>query len=146
VALAYIDNFDDIVAKHGEQAGKIVQPTLAHFLLAAVREMDTVGYYDNVSFAMLLPATSLVNTAHVCERLRRAVAASVLPLNGGQVTFTISLGGAEANDADDLERMLRRTELALDCAKRAGGNASFYHNGQWSETATAFLERAAGSH
>jgi diguanylate cyclase len=141
VVLARIDDFERIVTQHGETAGAIVHRTLAHFLLAAVREMDTVAHYDSVTFAMLLPGTSLVNAAHVCERLRKAVAASALPLNGGQVKFTISLGGAEANEGDDLERILRRTELALECAKRVHGNASFYHNGQWSEVADAFINR-----
>jgi len=145
VVLARIDHFDRVVDDYGQAAGQIVQRTLAHFLLAAVREMDTVAYYDNVTYAMLLPGTSLVNAAQVCERLRRAVAASALPLAGRQISFTISLGGAEANSNDDLERILRRTGLALECATKAGGNASFYHNGQWSETAAAFLERAAGN-
>ncbi len=145
VVLARIDHFDRVVATFSQTAGQIVQRTLAHFLLAAVREMDTVAYYDNVTYAMLLPNTALANAAQVCERLRRAVAASALPLGGRQVSFTISLGGAEANVGDDLERILRRSELALDCASKAGGNTSFYHNGQWSETAAAFLERAAGN-
>jgi diguanylate cyclase len=145
VILARIDHFDRVVGVHGQTAGQIVQRTLAHFLVAAVREMDTVAYYDNVTYAMLLPNTALVSAALVCERLRRAVAASALPLGGRQVSFTISLGGAEANEGDDLERILRRSELALDCASKAGGNNSFYHNGQWSETAAAFVEHAAGN-
>jgi diguanylate cyclase (GGDEF)-like protein len=134
-----------VISQHGEQAGQLVLRTLAQFLLAAVREMDTVAYFDTATFAMLLPGTALVNAAMVAERLRRAVTESSLPLAGGQILFTISLGGAEANETDDLERLLRRTEIALDCALRCDGNASFYHNGQWSETATAFLERASTS-
>lgn len=142
VILARVDRFKRMTADHGEHAGQMVLRTLAQFLLAAVREMDTVAYYDSVTFAMLLPGTSLLHAAMVAERLRRAVTESSLPLAGGQLHFTISLGGAEANEGDDLERLLRRTEIALDCAVRGGGNSSYYHNGQWSEIANAFLERA----
>jgi len=74
VVLARIDHYDRILAEHGPQVMDLLMRTTAKFLLAAVREMDLVAYYDHSTFAMMLPGTPLADVARVAERLRRAIA------------------------------------------------------------------------
>jgi GGDEF domain-containing protein len=78
----------------------------------------------------------------VAERLRQAIARCALPVPGGPLRFTVSVAGAVIISSDETQTLLWRTEEALDAATNAGGNCSFFHNGQWSETAADALERA----
>jgi len=144
VMLAQLDHYEELRHEHGQQAMDLVLRTTAKFLLAAVREMDLVGHYDLGTFAVMFPSTSLIEAAQIAERLRRAIANYSLPWESKQLHFTVSLGGAEAVPADDLERLLRRTEHALEAAIKSGGNSSYYHNGQWSEAAFSLLAQDDG--
>jgi len=139
VMLVQLDHYEELRAKHGQPAVELALRTTAKFLVAAIRDMDVVGHYDLGTFAIMFPNTSLIEVASIAERLRRAIASCTLPWESGPLRFSVSLGGAEASPADDLERILRRTEHALDAAIRSGGNSSYYHNGQWSEAAFCLL-------
>jgi diguanylate cyclase len=141
VILVQVDHYSEIAAEHGQHAADLVLRTTAQFLTAVTRDMDLVAEYDVAVFAVQLPGAELANAITVAERLREAVARCVLAADHGSLRYTISLGGAEAMDGDKTERLLRRAGEALDAATRAGGNASYFHNGFWSETVTAALER-----
>ncbi len=141
VILVQVDHYSAIAAEHGQHAADLVLRTTAQFLTAVTRDMDLVAEYDPATFAIQLPGAELANAIAVAERLREAVARCVLAADHGSLRFTISLGGAEAMDGDKTERLLRRIGEALDAASRAGGNASYFHNGFWSETAAAARER-----
>lgn len=143
VILIQIDNLAEIFSRHGQQVSNLVLKTTGQFLLAAVREMDLVGRFeDSETFALLLPGAGLVNAAAVAERLRQAALRCALPVQGAQLRYTISLGGAEATTSDDSDHLVKRAEQALLCAVKSGGNCSYYHNGQWSETVYATLQQA----
>ena len=145
VILVRIDGYPTIVSGHGQQAGDVAVRTTTRFLNAAVREMDLVASYDAQTFAVLLPGAGMAAVIGVAERLRQAIARCTLPVDADQLRFTISLGGAEAMTGDDIQKMLCRTEEALGAAITSGGNCSYFHNGQWSDSASAALESASPS-
>jgi diguanylate cyclase len=142
VLLVRVDDYPNIVARHGRPAATVVLRATAQFLGAAVREMDVASEYEEATFAMLLPGAPLASMIGVAERLRQAIARCSLPMPTGPIHFTVSVAGAATVKSDESQTLLWRTEEALDAATKAGGNASFFHNGQWSETVTAALERA----
>ena len=141
VLLLQIDGLPQVVSRHGHQTGNLALRATSQFLCAAVRDMDLVAHYDDLTFAMLLPETALVDAIDVAERIRQAIGQRKLPIRKGDVQITISLGGAEAAETDDLQKLLTRAEEALGEAGNSGGNCSFFHNGRHCETAAAALGR-----
>jgi len=141
VLLVRIDDFAQVGAEHGQRASAMVLRATSQFLRAAIREMDLLAHYDAGTFVVLLPGSELTNTMTVAERLREAIARCTLPLPSGRLKFTVSLGGAQAEQNEDVAQMMRRTSEALDAAAQSGGNCCYFHNGQWSELAMpAMLE------
>lgn len=145
VLLVHVDRFDSLVSSHGDQAGKRILATTMQFLRAAIREMDLVAHYEDTTFSLLLPGAGLGNAVRIAERLRQAIARCTLPIGGDRVQFTVSVGGAEATSGDDTQKMLDRAQEAMHAAVKSGGNCSYFHNGQWSETVKATLEKVLAS-
>lgn len=141
VIMIRIDDFPNLVAQYGERAGTLTLKATAQFLNAAIRDMDLVGHYDTATFAVLFPGTWLANVIGIAERLRDAIAKCSMPTEHGQLKFTVSVGGAKALETDDAKRLLERATESLDAAHDSGGNCSMFHNGAWSETVSAVMER-----
>ena len=143
VVMVRIDHFPALVDRYGQRAGSLVLKATAQFLNAAIRDMDIVAHYEQQTFAILFPGTWLANVIGIVERLREAIGRCHLPTDGSELKFTVSLGGAKAMESDDARRLLERAQESLDIATEAGGNCAMFHNGAWSETVSAVLERAA---
>ena len=141
VLLVRIDGYAALVARYGSQAGTLMLRATSQFLGAAIRDMDSAGDYDDATFAMLLPGASLANVIGVAERLRQAIARCALPAPGGVLKFTVSVGGAATIQSDEAQTLLWRVEESLEAAAKGGGNCSYFHNGQWAETAAALMDR-----
>ncbi len=143
VVMVRLDGFSAIVGRYGQRAGALVMKATAQFLNAAIRDMDMVAHYETETFAILFPGTWLANVVDIAERLREAIAQCRLPTDRGELKFTVSVGGARALESDDARRLLERVQESLDTATETGGNCSMFHNGTWSETVSAALQRAA---
>ena len=147
VVLIRIDDYANIVATHGQPVGDTALKATTQFLIAALRDMDLVAYYDTATFALLLPGTKFEDVIGITERLRTAISRCFLNTRQGTINFTVSAGAAQAapgNDvmlSDDTVKLLKRTEESLDAAVQSGGNCAYFHNGQWSEILDAALER-----
>ncbi len=137
VILLEIDEYAATVKQRGKQTAEIVLRAATQFLEAAMRDMDHVARYDDDTFALLLPGARLDDAVKVAERLRNAIARCKLPVPGAQFQFTISLGVAESRQGDSSQKLLERTQEALDTAVKEGCNRSFLHNGEHSEPVTA---------
>ena len=140
-----IDDYQSVVSARGEQVGRRILDTTMQFLQAAIRDMDLVAHYETTTFALLMPGAGLQNAVAAGERLRRAIGRCVLPADDGQLRFTVSVGGAEAAGTDDTRKLLERAQEALGAAAKSGGDCSYFHNGQWSETALATLDKIKAS-
>ncbi len=125
VLLAEVDRFEQIVAEFGDKAGRVVLRATAQFLKATMRDMDHITRLGQRTFAVMLPGAGITETGSVAERLRAAVEKCRLPINGEQLAFTISLGGAEVAGANDHEELIRRAEESLEAAQQSGGNCCF---------------------
>jgi diguanylate cyclase len=141
VLLVKVDRYPELAAVYGDQVAALILRTTAQFLAAVTRDAEMVAEYDQATFAVQLPAAELLRTITIIERLREAVARCTLPTDRGPLRITISIGGAEVIEGDKLERLLGRAGEALEAAIHCGGNAGYFHNGQWSETVRAVLER-----
>jgi diguanylate cyclase len=120
--LVQVDAYARIVGDHGPDAGEVVLRVTSQLINASMREMDHVARLGEETFAVLLPGFLLRDGLTVGQRLRQAVERCRLPRKAKTSWFTVSVGVVEANDGDDLRRILRRARGALTAAVNQGRN------------------------
>lgn len=120
------DHFKKVNDEYGHPAGDAVLKRLAAVLSAAVRERDLVARYGGEEFVVLLTKPSLAGLESLAERVRSAVEAERVPIEGGgAVRVTISVGGAifdPPHAPDAPSNLLLTADAALYQAKDAGRN------------------------
>jgi diguanylate cyclase len=124
-----VDFLNVVNQTHGREMGDIVLRAVTQFLTTAVREMDVVARYHGDEFVLMLPGTALDNAIRAAERIRNAVGMCKLRTASGELTFTVSMGVAEASCDDDAISLVARATTALDLSKASGSNCTHVHNG-----------------
>lgn len=114
-----IDHFKQVNDVFGHQAGDSVLVEIAKALAAQARNVDTLCRWGGEEFAVLLPETDLAQALLAAEHFRQAVAAHSFPI---AMQISISLGVAQFKPGETIDNALRRTDLALYAAKKAGRN------------------------
>jgi diguanylate cyclase len=128
VMLVEIDRFDRLTKAFGLSAGDTMLKATAQFLKATMRDMDHVARWDHRQFSLLLPCASIDDAKIVGERLRSAIENCKLPVQGGVLQFTISVGATEVVKEDDVEGIMRRARSAVREASQLGGNRAAVWN------------------
>ena len=125
-----IDDFKLINEREGHERGDAILKALAGMVREQVRPEDGVCRIGGEEFAILLPATTLLEAGPIAEQLRLFLAAD--PVEGTDVT--VSMGLVEypkhASNPRDLES---NVQLALLQAKAGGKNrVATYSEVEWS--------------
>lgn len=127
VLLIDIDHFKRVNDTHGHLVGDHVLRGVADALRGQLRDArDLLGRFGGEEFAVFLPDVDDGEAAKAADRLRRAVADLVTPVDEGLVQVTVSVGAAVA-DRDslrtvDVGELLARADLGLYRAKDEGRN------------------------
>ncbi len=122
-----IDDFRELNDAFGLEAGDNVLVEIAGRLQASCRPYDKVARYGSGSFLILLPNTRTKTAVRIAKRMQKEVADRTFFLNKEDVKITACFGisllapdvGLKDSQIDDL---LKRTELALNKAKKEGRN------------------------
>lgn len=118
-----IDHFKHVNDRYGHSMGDRAIVALANELVAATREIDTVGRLGGEEFGVILPASGLSDALTVAERIRRAVESMEVTAGDGKIIrMTISAGAAVQEGDISAEELLRRADSALYTSKKAGRN------------------------
>jgi two-component system, cell cycle response regulator len=119
-----IDGFRSLYEQHGDELTDQVLIWIAKILMTTVRTEDTAARIGGSEFALLAPATSRMEAAVLCERLRAAVNAEPFGLGDVTIPTTISMGLATngRDPSDTIEELLKAADERLTLAKAAGGN------------------------
>ncbi len=119
-----IDHFRAVNDKHGHRRGDQVLQRLAEVLRAALRKEDMVVRYGGEEFLVFLPDVPGPGAVVVAGRLRKAVAAEELDIEGTRIALTVSAGVAARLDEgpESVDRLIARSEEALALAKQRGRN------------------------
>ncbi len=119
-----IDHFKAVNDEHGHKAGDVVLQKLADVMTKTLREVDVVGRLGGEEFAAILPETSGAKAWEAAERMRLAIAATAMPLEGGApLRITVSIGVTTlADKSTDIDMLLRQADEALYAAKHGGRN------------------------
>ena len=121
VALLDLDRFKAVNDRFGHAAGDAVLAHVAGVLRSEARTGDVAARLGGEEFVLLLPDTDPGGARQVAERLVGALRCAVVPVEGGEVTVTASIGvAAWAPGEGDLAPALRRADRAMYRAKGAG--------------------------
>jgi diguanylate cyclase (GGDEF)-like protein/PAS domain S-box-containing protein len=118
-----IDHFKRVNDTHGHDVGDEVLRELARISRTALRELDILGRLGGEEFGVLLPETDAGPAMEVAERLRRAIEQSPMTTGAGEMRITVSIGAATSKgDAETVDTLLKRADVALYEAKQSGRN------------------------
>lgn len=118
VVMFDLDEFREINAQHGHEAGDDALCSVATALSEACRDLDLTARYGGEEFVVILPDCSAERAVLVAERLRAAVAGVASPQ-----PLTASAGVASfPTHGSDVETLVRAADDALLVSKQAGRN------------------------
>ncbi|TKD51547.1 sensor domain-containing diguanylate cyclase [Sphingomonas baiyangensis] len=119
-----LDHFKSVNDTHGHAAGDQVLRTISEIISATLRPSDVFGRLGGEEFAVLLPETTGDDAQFVIERLRQAIAAYPITINGSaNIHITASFGLAYFTSATtSFESWLKQADAMLYEAKAAGRN------------------------
>lgn len=119
-----LDHFKRINDTYGHPAGDEVLRHFARLCGQVFRASDLVARWGGEEFIALLPRTTLREALCVAERLRLALAAQPVAVEGaGAIPVTTSIGAIEMAPLQPVGRTLRELDRRLYAAKAAGRNA-----------------------
>ncbi len=122
-----IDHFKSVNDQHGHDVGDEVIREFARRIRKNVRNLDLACRYGGEEFAVVMPDTDIALARIVAERIRSEVAAHPFIIAGrATLPVTVSLGvSCIDGEGDTPEKLLKRADVALYHAKRAGRNQVF---------------------
>jgi diguanylate cyclase (GGDEF)-like protein/PAS domain S-box-containing protein len=121
--IADVDHFKGVNDRHGHLAGDAVLEQFASVLKRALRPDDVICRFGGEEFVILLPGADRDVGICVAEGLRARLQATLIAVDGAQLTITASFGVcAFSMDGATRDDLLKRADAALYRAKAAGRN------------------------
>ena len=117
------DNLKLVNDRLGHEAGNRLLKQLAESILTELRHTDVPARYGGDEFIVLLPETPLKGAMDVAERIRSAIAAKPLLVEGERLECSVSIGVAcFPEDGRGIDSVLARADRAMYQAKEQGRN------------------------
>ena len=119
-----LDHFKDINDTYGHQAGDEVLREVTRRMSATLRPYDSFGRYGGEELLGVLPNCEMAGALEVAERMRAAVAGTLVHTPYGDIVSTVSIGVASVGKQEvaTLSALLHRADGALYRAKQNGRN------------------------
>jgi diguanylate cyclase (GGDEF)-like protein len=122
LVLADVDFFKRINDEYGHDTGDRVLVRLAELMRDGLRDCDVLARWGGEEFLALLPACDVQGARDIAERIRQAVAAVHVEVDGRVLNVTMSFGIAQLDADRDLQAATMRADRALYQSKREGRN------------------------
>ena len=118
-----IDHFKKINDTYGHEAGDAVIRGVVDRVCSALRGQDVVCRWGGEEFVVVLPATGAAGARVVAEKLRSAIAANPVEVDGQRIEITMTIGGmVDPHAGDAVHDVVDRADAALYRGKREGRN------------------------
>lgn len=115
-----VDYFKRINDAHGHAVGDRVLQEIVQRTEKEIRGMDCVARVGGEEFAVLLPEIGAPSALVVAERLRTVLAQPPDDTHVRSVPCTVSIGVATRMEAESINELMRRADIALYAAKAGG--------------------------
>jgi len=122
VALCDIDHFKSFNDRHGHETGDRVLKEVAKALEDGVRLEDMALRWGGEEFLILLSGDPLSQALEAADRLRRAVAGRTVRVGDEGLAVSMTIGVAEYQAGESVERLIARADAAMYKGKAAGRN------------------------
>ena len=120
VIMADLDRFKEINDSHGHLVGDHVLRIVAARMTAGARDGDEIARYGGEEFLFVLENTDIIEGAEVAERVRVRINSDAINSRNEQIEVSLSLGIAQAREADTVDTLIDRAYAALYAAKLSG--------------------------
>ncbi|MBI9111016.1 diguanylate cyclase [Maridesulfovibrio ferrireducens] len=122
-----VDDFKHFNDTYGHSAGDEVLERVGKLLRQSIRDSDRAFRYGGEEFIILLPETECKQAILTAEKIRVAMAEEqYTPNEGAPVHKTISIGVAEYEPGECLDKMLKRADDNMYQAKIKGKNRVYF--------------------
>lgn len=123
-----IDSFKGVNDRFGHIAGDLVIQAVAAALRDQTRPHDIVCRFGGEEFVVFLHEHTARDGYDVAERLRQAVAQTLIPFEGQEINVTVSIGGSLKDKIADINSAIKAADAALYRAKNLGRNRTIFEN------------------
>jgi two-component system, cell cycle response regulator len=122
VLMIDVDHFKQVNDTYGHSVGDRLLKSVAETARTALRQGDVLIRYGGEEFLAVLPAASGHDLGFVGERIRRAVADTIIREGDKTVRATVSVGGATvlAPNVESPDSLVRLADGAMYKAKQTG--------------------------
>jgi diguanylate cyclase (GGDEF)-like protein len=120
--LSDIDNFKMFNDNHGHACGDFVLVSVARKIQKMLRAQDSLARWGGEEFIILLPDTSLEDGYNVAEKIRAAIASTVIKYANKKLTITMTFGLSEITPTISLDALINEADKALYKGKAASKN------------------------
>ena len=118
--LDYFKNYND---SYGHLEGDKVLVRFSQIIKSCLRANDSAYRYGGEEFTVILPETGGEEARTVAQRIRAALEAERFsPVDGADVTVTISIGVTEYHHKEELSTFIQRADKAMYLSKQEGRN------------------------
>lgn len=140
-----IDHFKTVNDRYGHEVGDDCLRFVSDAISRELRSNDVCGRQGGEEFLALLPYADLSDALAIAERIRKRVRAQPLRFGEHDVSLTISIGAAQADDdfTGDFGKLIRSADQAMYRAKQRGRDRVATLKGAKSELANG-ARAAAG--
>lgn len=118
-----LDHFKLVNDSHGHAAGDEVLQRFSQLVQGSLRKTDLAGRLGGEEFAILLIGTNSAEALEFAERVRQALDAEQIMIDGKSIHTTVSIGVTSLRQSDaTADEALARADAALYQAKANGRN------------------------
>ena len=125
------DNLGEINQKYGREGGNQVVAGLAEYLKENIESDEKLVHIDGANFVIIVPMADETAAKRRTRQIRTRVVSRQFACGGDMVSLTLSMGvtlqppepqGTEIKVKEVSEDLLKRMGIALDQAKKQGGD------------------------
>jgi diguanylate cyclase (GGDEF)-like protein/PAS domain S-box-containing protein len=117
-----IDHFKRVNDEYGHAIGDAVLKMVAQTVNDASRIFDVVGRWGGEEFLIIAANVTATNLLVIAERFRSLIEQSALPVPGGELKVTVSIGALRARASVTVSSLVDEVDRLMYEAKEAGRN------------------------
>lgn len=122
LVLFSIDSKDDLANRYGNEGFSYVLYTVGRMVQRSIRPYDVLGRFDTNRFGALLVNTAANDAYLWAEKIRKAIASTVLTFQEKSFSVTVSVGVCGAIEGTTRDDLIANALHVLNKGTESGGN------------------------